>query len=201
MLHHASSQQMHNCSNNPLATTASPSVTKRISVDTLNTQPSRDMPNACVNDTGVPCDPHATTTFPNKNGFALGDCNNDISVSVCKNLNSSIPQSTYLQNDAHLTENVPDLRPTYQCAKEATTQTTSCAFTPDVLSSCSGNSFIPNPPSDNPLAVNHPEINPQNTIQSLSGTNNTNNQTNEDISTESVYESQRHIHTGLIHDV
>lgn len=198
MLHHASSQQMHNCSNNPLATPASPSVTKRISLDTLNTQPSRDIPSACVNDTSVPCDPHATTIFQNKNGFALGDGKNDASVSICKNLNSSSPQPSHLQNDVHHTENVPDLRPIHQSAKEATTQTTSCAFAPDVLSSCSGNSFLSNS-SDSNSAVNHPGIDPQNIVQSLSGANC--KKPDENISTEGACESQRHIHTGLIHDV
>lgn len=202
MLHHASSQQMHNCSNNPLANTASPSVTKCISLDTLNTQPSRDAPSACVNDTrsGVPCIPHATAAFPNKSGFAVGDCNDDASVSDCKNLNSSIPQSTLVQNCAQHTENVPDLRPVHQCAKEATTQTTSCAFTPDVLSSCSGSSFLSNLSSESVQAVNLTEVDPQIAIQSISGSNSP-KPANENTSMEGAFESQRHIHTGLIHDV
>lgn len=191
---------MHNCSNNPLATAASPSVTKCISLDTLNMQPSRDVPSACVNDTGIPCNLHATTAYPNKNGFTSGDCNNAASVSVSKNLNSPISQSTHLQYDAHHNENVPDPKAVHPCAKEATTQTTSCAFAPDVLSSCSSSSFLSNSSSDNSPVVNHSETALQTTILPLSGSNSP-NLTDENTSIEGLCESQSHIHTGMIHDV
>lgn len=161
-------------------------------------QPSRDIPGACVNDTTVPFDPHAATIFQNKSEVDLEDDKNDASISICTHLNSSSPQSTHLKNYVHHTENVPNLRLNHQIAIEATTQTTSCAFAPDVLSSCSGNSFLLKSSSDSNSAMNHPEIDPKNTVQSFSDNS---KKPEEKKSAEGACESQRNIYAGLIHDV
>ena len=191
---------MHNCSNNPLASTTSPSVIKCISLDTLSMQPPRDLPYACLNNTGVPCSPLATATFPSASGFNLENSFNDDAVLNSKNSNSSVPRSSiHVQDDAKPTENVPELRSNYQCAKEATTQTTSCAFAPDVLSSCSGNSFLVNSANENSPQLNYVESD-QTTITSLStfdGLMSADEETNK----ESVGESERHAHAGQVYDV
>lgn len=194
MLHHSHPQQMHNCSNNSLASTASPSVNKCISLDTLSMQPPRDIPDACLNNTSVPYNSLATAAFPSASSFNLEDSiNDDPTSSSCKN---SIPQSLYLQDNANSTENVPELRSYNQCAKEATTQTTSCAFAPDVLSSCSGTSFIMT--SSNSPHMNYVESD-QTTVTPL--TFDKLNPVDEKTTIESVGESQRQANTGQVYDV
>lgn len=196
MLHHSHPQQMHNCSNNSLASTASPSVIKCISVDTPSMQPPRDIPDACLNNTGVSYNPLATAAFPSASGFNLEDSINDDLVTRCKN---SIPQSIHLQDNADPTENVRELRSNNQCAKEATTQTTSCAFAPDVLSSCSGNSFIMNSSNESSPHINYVESD-QTAVTSLSTFDNL-KPADEKSGIESAGESQRHTNTGQVYDV
>ncbi|KAG0712745.1 hypothetical protein GWK47_002030 [Chionoecetes opilio] len=200
MLHHSHSQQMHNCSNNPLASTASSSVTKSISVDTLSMQPPRDTPDACVNDAGVTCNPPTTATAASVRGFNSNDSVNNDPASSSEHSNTCVPQSIHLQDDACLVKKPPELKSNYQCAKEATTQTASSAFAPDVLSSCNGSSFIMNVGNESSPLVNYVESD-QTTVTALSPSDNlkSGNEKNRNFE-EGVGESQRYAHNGQIYD-
>ena len=194
MPHHSQSQQMHNSSNNSLASTASPSVNKYISLDTLGMQYPRDVPDACLNNTDVPCNTLAAVTAASQSasGCNVGNAVNDNPPSY-----TSVPHSSHLQDNDNASENVPAFK-SNQSAKEATTQTTPSAFAPDVLSSCSGNSFSLNPASEG----SSPHVVCVESDHTL-GTVDTLRTVDETAGKESVNvdDDHRHTHSGQVYDV
>lgn len=190
MLHHSLPPQICDSSNNPTASI--PSVTKSIPLDSSSPQSPSELPSACLDCTNAPVNSFHPT-LPSSNCYMPEMPLTGSSISHTRNQQHRSLQPVERYSCVTTTESmVPDVRPSYQYAKEVIGQNTSCAITPDVLSSCSGNSFIlnssscpsnqnPNSVPSDPLSV----VNGLNTSYSEVGINGLKNRT----------------HTGQIYDV
>lgn len=143
MLHHSLPPQIYDSSNNPPA--SNPSVTKSIPLDSSSPQSSSELPSACLDCTSAPVNSFYPTLSVSANCYMpeMPLISDSISHSRTQQHSSLQPVERY-NSDTTTESMVPDVRPTYQFAKEIVGQNTSCAITPDVLSSCSGSSFLLN---------------------------------------------------------
>ncbi|KAG7177656.1 hypothetical protein Hamer_G008307 [Homarus americanus] len=158
-------KEVYDSSNNPLA--SNPSVTKSILVDNSSLQSQSELTSACMDNTSSVNSVVSTLPMSTNSCMPGAPLNGNSSPHPRSWQHSALQPLDRYNCD---TENmVPDIRPTYQCAKEVLGQNASCAITPDVLSSCSGNSFLMNSsqqsnqspcsmPSEPPKTVNGQNI-------------------------------------------